>query len=78
MNFLRILRLHESGIYEHEVKKTLKPKGFGPDMTDVPNNQLEFEAINLIQLKGVFIFLFIGLAIAFIVLQIELIVYHYY
>ena len=55
-NIFRIFRFVESGIYEHEFKKTLKPKGYEPDYdSEVDINAYEYGAIGLDKSKGIFI-----------------------
>ena len=54
----RISRLDESGIYEHKVRKSLNPKGFGPEFdSKIDVNEYEFKALDLNKLRGVFILL---------------------
>jgi len=74
----RIRRLQESGIYEHEVRKSLKPKGYGPDFnTKVDVNNSVFRPLTMSQIRGAFIVLSVGLTIAFLVLLMELFTNNY-
>ena len=68
----RISQLTESGIYEHQIQKSLRPKGFGKSVIETINKPLNFEALSLTQLKGVFLLLLIGHSLAIIVFFIEL------
>ena len=50
--------MDESGIYEHKVRKSLNPKGFGPEFdSKVDVNTYEFNALDLNKLRGVFMLL---------------------
>jgi len=61
------------------VRKSLKPKGFGPDInTEVDKTAYEFGPITISQTKGVFLFFSIGIAISLLVILIELFQYHYF
>jgi len=68
----RISQIQESGIYEHEIRKSLNPKGYGPDIdAKIHVNSQEFKPLSISQLKGAFIVQLVGLAIAFLVLLME-------
>ena len=55
------------------MRQSLKPKGFGPDInTKVDVNAYEFQALSLTQMKGVFLILIIGQALALVVYLMEL------
>ena len=74
----RITQSDESGIYEHEVRKSLKTKGFGPDInTKVDVNVYEFQALSLKQMKGVFMILIVGHILAFVVFVMEVFIHKY-
>ncbi len=52
----------ESGIYEHEVRKTLLSKGFGREInTKVDTNVYEFKALTFSQMRGIFLSIIICL-----------------
>ncbi|CAG2167240.1 unnamed protein product, partial [Oppiella nova] len=68
-----VARLQSSGVYEYEVRKALKPKGFGPDIHEKPKSDSDLRFISLTDLKGTFIILAIGLTSAIFSLFTELI-----
>jgi hypothetical protein len=64
--------LDESGIYEFEVRKALKPKGFGPDINSkVELTTYQFKSLTFKQIKGVLIVFSIAILIAVFVLLLE-------
>ena len=75
--FNRISQLSESGIYEHQIEKSLRPKGYGENIVKPIREELNFEPLSLMQMKGVFIFLLIGHSLAIIVFFIEVYVGKY-
>jgi hypothetical protein len=68
----------ESGIYEHEVQKSLKSNGFGADINaNEDSNVYQFEAITLLQTKEIFLTFLLFNTFNILVLLMELIHFHY-
>jgi len=64
--------LDESGIYEYEISKSLKPKGFGPDYNSkVDIDAYQFAAINMSKMGGLFILYMFVKCICIIVIVLE-------
>ncbi|CAG2106490.1 unnamed protein product [Medioppia subpectinata] len=52
-NFDKILcGLQESGVYDNEVKRSLKPNGYEADITDQPKPTLVIPSVNITDLRG--------------------------
>ena len=71
----RITMLQESGIYQFETRKSVTPKGFGPEVDTKIPEEFRLEPIVFRVIKGILTFLAIGLGSASVVLIIELIVF---
>ena len=67
--------LQESGIYQFETRRSITPKGFGPEVDTKIPEEFRLEPIIFREIKGIFAFLVIGLGSASVVLIIEIIVF---
>ena len=71
----RISMLQESGIYQYEARKSINPKGFGPEVDERILEEFRLEPIVFREIKGIFAFFVIGLGFASVVIIIEIIVF---
>jgi hypothetical protein len=72
------MRLVESGIYEHEVRKSLLPKGFGREInTKIDTNVYENKALTFSQMRGIFLSILVCLCVSIVVLFLELLTVTY-
>ena len=67
--------LQECGIYQYETRKSLTPKGYGPEVDAKIPEEFRLEPIVFREIKGIFAFLVIGLGFASVVIIIEIIVF---
>ena len=67
--------LQESGIFQFETRKSVTPKGYGPEADVKIPEEFRLEPIVFREIKGIFAFLVIGLGSASVVLIIEIIVF---
>ncbi len=68
----------ESGIYEHEVRKSLLTKGFGREINSrVDTDVYEHKALTFSQMKGIFLSIIICLCVCIFVLILELLTVSY-
>ena len=69
--------LQESGIYDYEVRKSLKSKGYGRDIDKFENVPVNFKVIAVGYLCGVFWLLLSGLFISIAIFIIEKFTFNY-
>ena len=67
--------LQESGLHQYETRKSVTPKGYGPEVDAKIPDEFRLEPIVFREIKGIFAFLVIGLGFASVVLIIEIIVF---
>ncbi len=68
------MKLRETGIYEFSVKKSLQPKGFGPEIDVKIVLKKNEELISMMALRGVFITFLFGIMASLFVIILEIII----
>ena len=74
---ISIIRLQENGVYEHEVLKSITPKGFGRrlDIDLKLSEEVLIKELTFSDITGVLLLLLFGFAISIACIMTEIIVY---